>query len=79
MHPYDIPDVAHPPVSGPEITELDVAPMAMGPEWINSEALNAAVVHAAAFMDNGALPWSTDDVIRVAKVYREFIKGEMDS
>jgi hypothetical protein len=73
VHPFDIPDEAHPPVSVPE---LETPSETLPPEWINAEALSAAVGHASAWMARGSDPWHTDDVLNVARVYREFITGE---
>jgi len=78
VHPYDIPDVSHPPMG--QITDeapvLEIPADTMPPEWINSEALNAAVGHASAWMARGSDLWDTDDVLRVARIYRTFITGE---
>jgi hypothetical protein len=75
VHPYDLPDESHPPAR--PVPELEPPPETMPSEWINAEALHAAVGHASAWMHCDGTAWGTEDVLRVAKVYRKFITGEM--
>lgn len=71
MHPYDIPEVAHPP-----IPELETPSEVMPPEWVNAEALHAAVATAQHEVTAGEAAWTVDAIIEHAKLYREFITGE---
>ena len=92
MYPHDIPDTAHPKGtewvfdntpcpdgeanSSQELITLDVEPLEMSPTWIRSEALHAAVATAQMEVTGKGVVWGSEEILDLARVYGEFIRGE---